>query len=416
MLVLLVGLVGCGSHDGGSGGALGNDQNAGVTAAQARTQEQRILNQRVRAVHDHDLDLFLRRVDHKDTSLMARQTEYFRNLVQLPLATFGYHVLDQQWQGIAIAHKWGNDVHVPQVQLSTQLAGYDAVPVVRTVGFVFSFRHGKATIVSDRTISGKPLFVGTPAPWDLTAVTVREDGDVLGVFDRGTRASASTVTAAVRNGIDDIDRALPFTWGGRVVVYSVQNPGVLASFTDVPGGSLAHLGALTFPTYAGKDRSQVASTRMLLLASSVRAGEPFLGRIIRHELSHVAIGIRDDGAPAWVSEGIAEYLGARDISQKDRIIPTSALGRAQTEDNGLPASSTFNNTDQEWHYALSWMACDYIADTFGESRLWELVDAMHNGGDGTSDTQQDRVLQQVLGFDSHELARRAAARIRNLYG
>ena len=48
-------------------------------------------------------------------------------------------------------------------------------------------------------------------------------------------ASAATVTAAVRNGIDQIDRALPFDWSGNVVVYSVQSPNVLASFTDVPG-------------------------------------------------------------------------------------------------------------------------------------------------------------------------------------
>ena len=41
---------------------------------------------------------------------------------------------------------------------------------------------------------------------------------------------------------------------------------------------------------------------------------------------------------------------------------------------------------------------------------------MHNGGQGTADAAQDRVLEQVLGYDSRELAVRAAARIRNLYG
>jgi hypothetical protein len=416
-LVLLLGLVACGGHDDSTeGSALGTDQASGVTAAQARTREQRVLNQRVQAVRNRDLDLFLRRVDHTDRALIARQTRYFRNLVQLPLSAFGYRVLDEQWQGVRLLPRWGKDVQVPQVQLTTQLAGYDAVPVVRTVGFVFAFRKGRAVIVSDRTGAGKPLFVGTPAPWDLTAITVRTAPGVLGVFDASTRAYAGQVTSAVSNGIAQIDRALPFSWSGKVVVYSVQNPGVLATFTDVPGGSLDHLGALTFPTYAGKDRSQVASTRMLVLPSSVKAGAVFLGRITRHELSHVAIGVRDDGSPVWVSEGIAEYLGARDVPQRARIIPTSALSRAATEDNGMPVSSTFNNTDQEWHYALSWMACDYIAETNGESRLWELVEAMHNGGAGTTDAQQDRVLQQVLGYDGHELARRAAARIRNLYG
>ena len=82
----------------------------------------------------------------------------------------------------------------------------------------------------------------------------------------------------------------------------------------------------------------------------------------------------------------------------------------------MPDSKTFNNTDQEWHYALSWMACDYIAATDGEARVWELVAAMHNGGEGTTDDQQDRVLEQVLGYDITELSRRASARIRNIYG
>jgi len=411
-----LGLVACGGGESDDDSLVGNGDRAGITAAQARAQEQRILNQRARAVRAHDMGMFLRRVDHDDVRLMARQRRHFRNLVQLPWSAFGYRVLDQQWEGLAVAPSWGHDVDIPRVLLTTQLDGYDALPVERTVGFVFSFWKRRATIVSDRTSTGKPLYEGQPAPWDLTAITAREDGGVLGIFDRRTRASASTVMGAVRSGIEEIDRALPFTWSGHVVVYSVANPGVLASFTDVPGGSLSHLGALTFPTYAGNGRAQVASTRMLLMPRSVSAGQPFLDRITRHELSHVAIGIRDDGAPAWVSEGVAEYLGAREIPKGDRIIPTSALSRARTEDAGMPVSKTFNGEDQEWHYSLSWMACDYIADTGGESRLWELVDTMHNGGEGTSEAEQDRVLQQVLGYASRELARRAAARIRNLYG
>ena len=416
-VALLFGLVACGGDDSGADEPVsGKLDSSGLTAAEISWQEQRVLDQRVRAVRDRDIDLFLRRVNHKDADLMARQRRYFGNLMQLPLTRFGYRVQGQQWKGLSIARRWGKDVHIPRVQLTTQLEGFDTVPVERTVGFVFSFRKGGAVIVSEQTRTGKPLYEGTPAPWDLTVITVREDGSVLGIFDNSTKASAGAVTAVVRDGIDQIDRALPFRWPGQVVVYSLQNPVVLDSFTDVPGGSLDHLGALTFPTYAEPGGSQVASTRMLVMPSSVRAGEPFLGRIVRHELSHLAIGTRDDGAPIWLSEGIAEYLGAREIPLRDRIIPTSALTRAQTEDSGMPVSKTFNNTDQEWHYALSWMACDYISETSGESRLWELVDAMHNGGQGTSDREQDRVLVQVLGYDGAELARRAAARIRKLYG
>jgi hypothetical protein len=415
VLALLLSLAGCGGGDDPDKSLLGTGDSK-VSVADAVAQEQRILNQRARAVRDQDIGLFLRRVDHKDTALMARQRQYFRNLVQLPLSRFSYRVTSEQWDDASVSKTWGDDVHIPQIVLTMQLEEFDAVPTERTVGFAFSFSGGRAMIVSDRSATGKRFFRGTPAPWDLSAITVRQEPGVLGIFDSRTRTSAEAVTTSVRNGIAQLNRALPFTWSDRVVVYSVESPRILASFRDVPGGAIEHLGAMTFPTYATAEGSQVASTRMLVMPSSVSAGEVFLGRIVRHELSHIAIGVRDDGAPAWVSEGIAEYLGAREVSVRDRIIPTAALVRARTADDGMPVSKDFNNSEQEWHYALSWMACDYVADTFGESRLWELVDTMHNGGEGTEDDAQDRVLDQVLGFDSRELARRAAARIRNIYG
>ena len=298
-----------------------------------------------------------------------------------------------------------------------QLRDFDAVPVERTVGFVFSFTNGRATLVSDRTSTGKPLFRGNPAPWDLTAISVREEPGVLGIFDRRTKGSAATVVAAVRDGIAQLDRALPFSWSGKVVVYSVEDPRVLASFRDVPGGAIEHLGAMTFPTYAEDEHSQVASTRMLLMPSSVRAGQPFLGRITRHELSHVAIGVRDDGAPTWVSEGIAEYLGAREVPVRERIIPTvraaagpdrrrdhARLERLQRQRPGVALRAQLDGLRLHRRHLRGVAGC-------GSSST-----PCTTAARAPPDVDQDRVLDQVLGFDSHELGRRAAARIRNIYG
>jgi hypothetical protein len=44
------------------------------------------------------------------------------------------------------------------------------------------------------------------------------------------------------------------------------------------------------------------------------------------------------------------------------------------------------------------------------------MDALHDGGDGTTDAEQDAVLQSVLGIDGAQLARRAAKRILRIYG
>ncbi|KQT89181.1 hypothetical protein ASG49_15350 [Marmoricola sp. Leaf446] len=396
-------------------GAPAAPSDPALTREQQRAQEQRILDQRARAVRERDLGLFLRRVDRRDPELVARQTRYFRNLVQLPLQRLEWTVLDSDWDA-RLLPRWGRGAQVPQVRLRMQLQDFDTRPVDRTVGFVFAWRGDRARIVSDRDGTGRPLFDGAPAPWDLTAIRVRERPGVLGVFDSSTVDVAPTVMAAVSRGIGEVDATVPFTWSGQVVVYHVRDTAVLDSFTDVPGGSIDLLGAMTFPTYSQPTASPVSSTRMLVLEGSVAAGQPFLGRIVRHELTHVALGTRDDGAPVWLSEGLAEWVGARTIPLDQRIIPTSAVDRARSADAALPASRDFNGPEQEWHYALSWMACDYLASAQGEEVLWRLVDAMHDQGRGTTDDEQDAVLRRVVGTDAAELGRRAAARIRTLYG
>ncbi|RYE76421.1 MAG: hypothetical protein EOO74_08470 [Myxococcales bacterium] len=81
----------------------------------------------------------------------------------------------------------------------------------------------------------------------------------------------------------------------------------------------------------------------------------------------------------------------------------------------MPSASTFNGADQDWHYALSWMACDYIAERFGEARLWDLIDAFSRGEGGAGEARQDEVLRDVIGFGPDVLAGHARDRIREIY-
>lgn len=402
-----------------SQGALGREGDQAAPSARdearMRARLQELLDERARAVRDGDLARYLSRVDPRDPELLAREERYFRNVVQLPWARFDYEVLDSAWQ-VRTRPRWGRDLLVPEVRQRTRLEGFDEHDVVRTVGWVVSFDGRRPLLVSDRGAGGRRLLGDAPAPWDLTAVTVRQRPGVLGVFDEDTVASASEVMRLAQRGIEELE-PLPFAWPRAAVVYSLGRSEVLDSFTDVPGGSIDLLGAITFPVHAEPGGADVASTRLLVLPSSVAAGEPFLGRILRHELSHVAVGPRDDGAPTWFSEGLAEYLGARPVPREQRSIPTSALQRSREQPPaGMPASTSFNGPQQDWHYALSWMACDHVAASAGEQTLWRLLEAFESADLGDPDAGQDEVLREVLGYDSAELAERAVARIRELYG
>ena len=363
-------------------------------ATDLRAAEQQLLAERARAVRLHDRPLFLRTLDRQDPRLVRQQRRLFDNLVQLPLQRFRYRVAPA-------GHR---------VALVMQLAGYDAVPVRQPLSIRFGRVHGRLRILDEEPGA-------RPRPWDLTRIHVARAPGVLGIFDRGMWPRAQDVVAAVEKGRRQVTAAVPFTWNDHVVVYGFTSRRVLTSFQDVPGGgSITHLGAMTFPVYSRPDGGRLAAMRFTVLPSSVRAGQPFLGRIIRHELTHVAVGNHDDGDPAWVSEGIAEYVGARPVPPAQRRIPRIAVQRAAAGVTSMPASRNFNGPDQEWNYALAWMACDYIAHTQGESTMWRLMTALHADGRGTADSRQDPVLRRVLGYDSHELARRAAARILAIYG
>jgi hypothetical protein len=410
VLVLLMGaaLSACSSDDDES--LLGSGRTV------SRVDEQHVLDLRAAAIRDGDLEAFLDTLDRSDTKLVRRQRRYFANLQDLPVEQLAYDVLQSDWPAGLRSPAWGPQVSIPQVRLSLQLRGFDAVPVQRVTGFAFGYHDGRPVIVSELTGAGKQFPGSNPAPWDLVRIHVRSDAETLQVYDEGTWLRAGAVSLALRAGIADVRSAVPFAWDGRAVVYVFSRPVVLNSFEGVPGGNIKHLGAMTFPMYAVPGQPTVAGVRFTLLPSSLQAGAAFLGRIIRHELTHVALGDRDDGTPVWFAEGLAEYMGARAIPEDERRIATVALGMARAGVSDMPASRGFNGEDQAWHYALSWMACDYLAATQGEDRLWALMDALHNGGAGTADDAQDAVLQSVVGLDSAQLARRAAGRIVRIYG
>lgn len=408
-LVLVVGLLaGCSDDDDAS--------LLGDRSVPSLAEAQHVLDARAAAVRDGDLEGFLASVDASDRKLVARQRRYFANLQQLPLEEFDYDVLKSEWPDGLKSTSWGGRVLLPQVRLATQLAGFDSVPVQRVTGFAFARKDGRTVIIADRTGAGQHFPGSHPAPWDLVRIHVRQDGDTLQLYDDDTWDRADEVSATLRAGTVDVRNAIPFTWDGGVVVYVFSRPAVLNSFEGVPGGNIKHLGAMTFPMYAVQGQPTVAGSRFTLLPSSLRAGQAFLSRIVRHELTHVALGERDDGAPVWFAEGISEYIGAREIPQDERRIASVAVSRAREGVDRLPPSRGFNGDSQAWHYALSWMACDYIATSQGEAKLWELMDALHASGEGTTDGRQDAVLQTVLGLSSAQLARRAAARILRIYG
>jgi len=382
----------------------------------ARTQQQSLLDQRAKAIRTHDLALFMSTIARGDRAFVARERRYFEGITQLPVERVQLTAMTNPWPHALVPAKLGKGAVAVRVRQLLQLRDFDAEPEVSVTGLVLAQRKGEWKVVADRTPGGRTFPGYTPQPWDVASIRVERQGEVLGVFDDDSIKYAGTLLPLVAKSIVQDQSALPFWWDGHVVVYCFARSSLLDSFRLVPGGNIRDLGAMSFPVYANTSGTKVAGMRFVVLPASVTAGTPYLARLVRHELTHVAVGVRDDGAPTWFIEGLAEYVGARPLPRTERRIPSVAVADAAGNIGQMPSSSDFNGPDQDWHYALSWMACDYIAAKFGEARLWNLMDAFHAAHGGTPDSRQDAVLEQEIGMNSHQLAARAAARIRTIYG
>src|SRR3546814_2018712 len=128
----------------------------------------------------------------------------------------------------------------------------------------------------------------------------------------------------------------------------------------------------------------------------IERDEPLRDRLVRHELTHVAMGPRDDNVPIWLSEGLAEFVTVQPVAAHERMISRDALEAAQAGITELPRDDSFNGAEASKNYGIAWYACDYSASTFGQDTPWRHFEAMRRAR-GTSAAQQDDVLPQGLG-------------------
>lgn len=349
----------------------------------------RALDARVQAVRAADPDAFGRMVGGGDRFRDEQQT-WFTNLTQLPIERLRYR-LDP---GSLLRD---GDAYAVTADLTLQLEGYDAAPVTTPARLRFrpDPRHPARFLLTDAEQSD-------PQPWDLGPVEVREAAGVLGVFDAGSVDAAPALLDSVESGIASVAAEVPYDWTGSVVLYALSDPEFLLGLDDVPGDEPGDLDAVAFPV--GESTRVALNPRMLDQAGRER------DRLVRHELTHVAVGEHDDDAPVWLSEGLAEYVAVRPLAPEDRRIPEVALQAAESGDADLPDDDSFNDEDSEAHYGLAWWAVEYVADSYGASAPWLLLDAMTAPG-----ADPDQVLREQLGLTTGELADQADRMILALY-
>lgn len=366
---------------------------------------QRLLDRRAEAVRGGDRAAYVSTVATGRDADEAEQLTYFDNLAQLPVGEFSLRLRPDTVRG-------GGNTWAGAVEVTLQLEGYDAAPVVRLSRFDFTRGRGGWRVASDLDEEWQRDYGGDLQPWRTGPIEVERGPRVLGIFDGGSIAAAPALVDVVEQGIDEVAARVPVEWNTRVVVYALSDTRMLRGLPQLPGDDPSALDAVAFPVVARPEDPELAATRFLLHPRMLASEPTELARLVRHELTHVALGESDDRVPVWLAEGIAEWVSVQPLPEDQRVVSGAAVAAAQAGDVALAADDDFNGEDAAINYGLSWWAVETLVDVYGEQQLWTLLETMAQ----TPADEQDEVLETVIGMDADQLAREAARRIVQRYG
>jgi hypothetical protein len=385
--------------------------HAGATGleleARRHATAQRILHRRAAAVRTGDERAFLADLVRGDPALRARQRRLFANLVSLPLQTFTLDAAQATWPAGFAAPRYRRSAYIPYVEQRLRLRGLDDAPATTVYGLTLAPVRGRWRIVSDDDTAGRESDGARDAPWDLTRIVVRRTPHALGIFDTLSAPAADRLMAWTEDSIRTVRQRVPLRWPGTVTVYALSSPRLLARM----GTRYLDRAAIAFPVLDDNTRpTRRVSTRVLINPRHLPQTEHEAGYLLSHEITHVALARTDAGTPAWVQEGLADYVATRGASPSWWQPSPASVARALDGAAAMPGSTFFGDADPGFEYDLSLAACAYLADRFGERRLWVFLRRLAAAGRAAGDSEEpvDPMLRTMFGIDTSRLAGEAA--------
>lgn len=371
-----------------------------------------LMHHRAQAVLHDDRTAFLATVDPANHRLVARERTLFDNLTALPVRSMSYTVEEVSIPRRSLGQ--GPQLSPPVVEY-VALTGADVRPVSNPLVEVFVRRDHHWLLASER----EHVFNGTTdvqsRPWGAGPVGVASHGDTVVVVDQDSRVSAQRLLERVDGAFGVIDRVLGRHASRRLLVD--------ATSTGLPDGfnPLSHedAAATTYPVHesppSGVGRDRYAGTVVKVNPRRLRAGIGQYG-LLRHELTHVALRTLDDGAPAWLVEGVADYVGFQPYPESALVVTPRVRRRLDrmARHPALPDSREFDYDPAE-NYAVSHAAVLWLVQRYGMAKLVELLTDYHRTALRTGLLAPDgRVLERVYGISARELATQAFSLTRRM--
>lgn len=356
---------------------------------------QRTLDGRAAAVLARDADAYLAALHPGATKLRAAQRAEFANLADVPLSSWEYRVtgVDRKGQNRATV----------QAELRYRITGYDSVPISADRELDLDERDGRWYVTADR-----PGENGGRQLWQQGDVRVVRGARslVLGVGQSGARLTR--IAKAADRAVPAVSAAWPGDWARRVVILVPASLDGMAGLLGAPAAGYRGIAAVTTGEAGGAGAAP--ADRVIVNPEAYgMLGDFGQSVVLTHETAHVATRTHTSGAtPMWLSEGFADWVAYRGTG-RSAAQAAPELRRAVVGGTGpaeLPGDEEFGfEGDAEdpdrlaRSYEGGWLACELIADEWGEEKLTAFYRAVggHPGRDGAVEKAMNDVLATTPG-------------------
>ena len=374
VLVLGAGLAGCSpgrspSPDGSSttSSSLSSQQNAPQPSTAGEDALATLLAQRAAAVRDHDRVAFAATLDDPSSGFGLRQLAQYDALAQLPLGTFSYGTPEPApaLSAERVA-QLGPDAWVSRVAGRYSLAGFDTA--TRDFESYFTVvRRGADWRLVDDTDGGTQVQL-----WDLPKFTVVRSATTL-VVGSGPASRLRPYLTLGNLAVKRVDAVWTAPWNSHLVLVVPGTASQMAEQVGADKDAVGQVAAVTDGPFGPQGR---AGADRVVINPGAFSNLQTRGKqvVVTHEATHVAIrATTNRPVPLWLSEGMADYVGYRDIGATRTQVAAALLDRvrAGTGPKGLPTAGDFDpsRTTIAPSYNAAWLAVNRIVDRYGSAAL-----------------------------------------------
>jgi hypothetical protein len=362
-----------------------------------------LLERRAAALRRRDQAGFMATVDPLATpEFIVAQQALFTNLGGVPLSQWRYELDDTVSANLPLRPLDAAQLWAPRTTLRYGLLGADEVPTVRPLAYLYAQRGGAWYLTSDSELGPdtQPTWRG---PWDFGPCVAVSTASGLVLGHPGQEQLLAAVAAELDAAVAAVTDVWGQQWARRAAVIL---PASLEEMRALVGPALAVDGIAAAAVADAVDLTARTAVGQRVVFNPDQAGrlsESARRIVLRHELTHVAARASTvDGAPLWLVEGFADYVGYLDSGLTPREAAPDLVRtlRAGQPPDHLPTDAEFHGAggSLDLAYQLAWSAALHVVDRAGQDGLVQLYRMI--AGDPRQDRATlDTAMREVLTLD-----------------